>query len=50
VADTDETVAAAVATGAEVLRPAEDTPYGRVAQLQDPAGVAFSVMAVAFGA
>jgi predicted enzyme related to lactoylglutathione lyase len=44
VADTDEAIARAVATGAEVVRPAEDTPYGRVASLIDPAGVAFSVL------
>ena len=44
VADTDETVARAVATGAEVVAPAEDTPYGRIATLIDPAGVLFCVM------
>jgi len=44
VEDTDETVAEAVAAGGRISSPAEDTPYGRVAELQDPAGVAFRVM------
>jgi uncharacterized protein len=44
VADTDETIATAVARGAEVLRAAEDSPYGRMATLEDPAGIAFCVM------
>jgi predicted enzyme related to lactoylglutathione lyase len=44
VEDTDETVARAVASGAEVALAAEDTPYGRIAELRDPAGVAFRVM------
>jgi predicted enzyme related to lactoylglutathione lyase len=44
VSDTDETVARAVSIGGEVLTPAEDTPYGRVATLADPAGVRFCVM------
>jgi predicted enzyme related to lactoylglutathione lyase len=44
VEDTDETVAEAVAHGGEVLLQAEDTPYGRIAELQDPAGVRFRLM------
>lgn len=44
VADTDATVEQALAAGAQVLAPVEDTPYGRVALLQDPTGVTFSVM------
>ncbi len=44
VEDTDETVAEAVASGGQVVTAAEDTPYGRIAQLQDPAGVGFAVM------
>jgi predicted enzyme related to lactoylglutathione lyase len=44
VEDTDETVAEAVASGGEVVLQAEDTPYGRIAELQDPAGVAFRIM------
>jgi predicted enzyme related to lactoylglutathione lyase len=42
--DTDDTVARAVAAGGEVVLQAEDTPYGRIAELQDPAGVTFRVM------
>jgi predicted enzyme related to lactoylglutathione lyase len=42
--DTDATVARASAAGGTVVVPAADTPYGRVAQLTDPAGVPFSVM------
>ena len=44
VEDTDETVARAVAAGGEVALAAEDTPYGRIAELQDPTGVAFRIM------
>ncbi len=44
VPDTDETVATAVSVGGELVRAAEDTPYGRVATLMDPAGVEFCVM------
>jgi predicted enzyme related to lactoylglutathione lyase len=44
VEDTDETVARAVAAGGEMALAAEDTPYGRIAELRDPAGVAFRVM------
>jgi predicted enzyme related to lactoylglutathione lyase len=44
VEDTDETVAQAVARGGEVVLQAEDTPYGRIAELQDPAGVSFRVL------
>jgi predicted enzyme related to lactoylglutathione lyase len=44
VEDTDETVAKAVASGAELQMPVDDTPYGRLALLQDPHGVLFAVM------
>jgi uncharacterized protein len=44
VEDTDETVAEAVASGAQVRQQAEDTPYGRIAGLLDPAGITFSVL------
>jgi predicted enzyme related to lactoylglutathione lyase len=44
VEDTDETVAKAVSIGGEVVLAADDTPYGRIAELQDPAGVTFRVM------
>jgi predicted enzyme related to lactoylglutathione lyase len=45
VSDTDETVANAVSVGGTLVHAAEDTPYGRVATLMDPAGVRFCVMA-----
>jgi predicted enzyme related to lactoylglutathione lyase len=48
VTDTDETIARAVSIGGEILTPAEDTPYGRVATLADPAGVRFCVMRTAW--
>jgi predicted enzyme related to lactoylglutathione lyase len=44
VEDTDETVARAVDIGGEVVLQPDDTPYGRIAELQDPAGVRFRVM------
>jgi hypothetical protein len=44
VADTDATVERALAAGAAELVPADDTPYGRLASLADPAGVPFMVM------
>jgi len=44
VEDTDETVARAVSSGGEVALAAEDTPYGRIAEIRDPAGIAFRVM------
>jgi predicted enzyme related to lactoylglutathione lyase len=44
VEDTDETVARAVAAGGEVVLQPEDTPYGRIAEHHDPAGVTFRVM------
>jgi uncharacterized protein len=42
--DTDDTVARAVAAGGDVALQDEDTPYGRIAELRDPTGVAFRVM------
>ncbi len=42
--DTDETVDAAIKRGAVVIRPAQDMPYGRHADLQDPTGAYFSVI------
>jgi len=44
VTDTDTTVDQAVAAGAAVTTPAEDTPYGRLAALTDPTGVRFLLM------
>jgi uncharacterized protein len=45
VADADASVGLAVATGAQVVTPITDSPYGRMATLTDPAGVRFCVMA-----
>jgi predicted enzyme related to lactoylglutathione lyase len=44
VTDTDAAVARAEASGGGVAQPAEDTPYGRLAVLTDPAGVPFCVL------
>ena len=44
VADTDEIAEQAVADGGALAQPVEDTPYGRLGALVDPAGVAFCVM------
>lgn len=44
VGDADAAVTAAVEAGGSVTRPAEDTPYGRLAWLTDPTGCAFKVL------
>lgn len=44
VPDTDATVGQAVAAGGTLVQPADDSPYGRLAVLLDPAGVQFCVM------
>lgn len=44
VADTDASVAKAVAAGASVLSEPMDSPYGRMAKLRDPQGAEFSVI------
>jgi predicted enzyme related to lactoylglutathione lyase len=44
VADTDAAVSRALEAGATLLLPVDDTPYGRVAALTDPAGVPFLLM------
>lgn len=44
VENTDAAVEAAVAMGAVVTMPAEDTPFGRLASLNDPTGAAFRLM------
>lgn len=43
--DTDATLAKVVALGGSVVRPAEDTPYGRLAVASDPTGARFSLVA-----
>lgn len=43
-ADVDATLAAITANGGTVDRPAEDTPYGRMASVSDPLGATFCVI------
>lgn len=45
VADADETARAAEEAGGAVVMAPEDTPYGRFAELQDPSGAGFRVLA-----
>ena len=40
----DDTAARATELGGKVVRPPEDTPYGRLATLADPTGAAFKVI------
>jgi predicted enzyme related to lactoylglutathione lyase len=42
-ADVDATIATATSMGGSVVDPAQDTPYGRLAVLADPAGARFSL-------
>ncbi len=49
VADTDATVEQAVAAGGTVVVQPDETPYGRLAVLLDPAGVPFCLMGPAKG-
>ncbi|HEY0486647.1 MAG TPA: VOC family protein [Mycobacteriales bacterium] len=44
VADTDAAAAAVAAAGGKVVREAVDSPYGRLAVVEDPWGAAFTVM------
>ncbi len=44
VANADATVELAEKLGAQVLRPATDSPFGRMAVLKDPTGAEFSIM------
>lgn len=46
VEDTDQAVANATGLGATVIRPPEDSPYGRMAVLADPTGAVFTVISV----
>ena len=43
-ADADADIATAVELGATVVEPAEDTPYGRLAGLNDPTGAYFKLV------
>ncbi|MDR3661255.1 MAG: VOC family protein [Mycobacterium sp.] len=42
-ADVDKTIELVTANGGSVVRGAEDTPYGRLAAVTDPAGAAFNL-------
>ncbi|HET7140148.1 MAG TPA: VOC family protein [Arthrobacter sp.] len=44
VESTDASVEKAIAMGATLVDPAEDTPYGRLATLTDPTGAMFKIM------
>ena len=41
--DVDAAIATVTGLGGSVLMPAQDTPYGRLAQVADPAGAAFNL-------
>jgi uncharacterized protein len=41
--DVDKTLQVITDNGGAVLRPAEDTPYGRLAAAADPTGAAFNL-------
>ncbi len=49
-ASTDDVVSVATALGGHVIRPAWDTPYGRMAILSDDQGAVFALMGMASGA
>ena len=42
--DTDKSLARIVDLGGEIVLPAEDTPYGRLAQASDPTGSLFKLV------
>ena len=44
VADTDASTATISSLGGTVVQPAEDTPYGRLAVVRDPAGNTFAII------
>jgi predicted enzyme related to lactoylglutathione lyase len=45
-ADTDSQVAAVTNNGGSVVRPAEDSPYGRLATVADNQGAVFSLISI----
>lgn len=47
VEDTDAALAKITELGGSTILPAEDTPYGRLAQAADPMGVLFKLVSVA---
>jgi len=44
--DVDATLSAVERMGGRILQPAEDTPYGRLAQAADPTGATFKVISI----
>jgi uncharacterized protein len=48
-ADTDASVAKATQLGGSVVRPASDSPYGRMATVADSEGAMFSLISIASG-
>jgi uncharacterized protein len=42
--DADATLARIVELGGSIVQPAEDTPYGRLAQAADPSGINFKLI------
>jgi predicted enzyme related to lactoylglutathione lyase len=45
-ADTDKSVETALASGGQVIRPASDSPYGRMATVADDQGAVFSLISI----
>ena len=45
VEDTDAALAKVVELGGSIVTPAEDSPYGRLAQAADPTGAQFKLVA-----
>jgi len=43
VADVDAALAKVVELGGSIVRPAEDTPFGRIADVTDPTGAMFKL-------
>jgi len=44
VADVDAALAQVTALGGKIIEPAQDTPYGRMARVEDPTGTAFRLV------
>jgi predicted enzyme related to lactoylglutathione lyase len=44
VADVDASLAQVTELGGKIVEPAHDTPYGRLARVEDPTGTAFRLV------
>ena len=44
VADVDAALAQVTALGGKIIEPAQDTPYGRMARVEDPTGTTFRLV------